>query len=535
MAAAREGYAGHAAARDAMRAALHRWRTWRAVAELAAARAFAAEQRLRLLYRGGAVSRGLLAGWRQWGGWYSVASARHAVGAAAGRVADNRRLAVALRQWQLSLPRLTPPSSAAATPVSSGRGSRSGSSSGGAGSAPCASALRSWRAASAARSKRRALGIVLRWRRDTRHRIGAWQAWRRRVEERRRGAAEQLARQELALGTLRRRHAQQRVRAWLAWLGHAQRQRQETVGDVAVRLTRLWKAWRHWETEAGTRRGLAAAAAVAAAYASVYASAQQHSRPRSALPATRVARTYQAVARWRRWTAYWCAEERWALWHCEVAWRLWRQDRDVRAAIHARRTVHRVRWALCRAWGRWRLHAVVQSLHLAAMAAGHQHSPEAAEAPPPAATTRPMALSTPRAAANAFVAHTQLLTSAPHLPSTAAPRPTAARSPPPPPASSGARRTRAHACAARNGIGIIGKAGWLSEESSPSPQQLIKSITASPVNAAQGSVHPIKSITTSPATSQGSRFHARTAGTKSKTGGTAAFAPPTPRRLSPAA
>ena len=40
--------------------------------------------------------------------------------------------------------------------------------------------------------------------------------------------------------------------------------------------------------------------------------------------------------------------------------RAWRRQRGVRSALAVRRTAHQRRWALCRAWGCWRLAAATE-------------------------------------------------------------------------------------------------------------------------------------------------------------------------------
>ena len=66
-----------------------------------------------------------------------------------------------------------------------------------------------------------------------------------------------------------------------------------------------------------------------------------------------------ALARWRRYTSlrtpYWQARALKA--RVRGAWKVWRRQRRVRAAIHQSRLAHELRWAVCRAWGRWRIHA----------------------------------------------------------------------------------------------------------------------------------------------------------------------------------
>ena len=73
-----------------------------------------------------------------------------------------------------------------------------------------------------------------------------------------------------------------------------------------------------------------------------------------------------ALSRWRRYVLPFrcmalmsvCLERR----RERDAVRVWRRHRRVQMALRHRRSANETRWALCRAWGRWRLRAVLIAL-----------------------------------------------------------------------------------------------------------------------------------------------------------------------------
>ena len=168
-----------------------------------------------------------------------------------------------------------------------------------------------------------------------------WQAWRERVRRASDAAALADYSRPLLLSSVLER--------WVNGVRYAGTGRAALALALPLLLDRSWRSWLAY-----VNATYAATAIMAAALPLLSACRRRHAEK-------------AGLRRWRRWANLHTLSDglhndplqtlrRWR------AWRTWRRMRSVRAAVRQRRASHQARWALCRAWGRWRLRAVLGEL-----------------------------------------------------------------------------------------------------------------------------------------------------------------------------
>lgn len=245
-------------------------------------------------------SGGVMAAWRHWRSHAAAASDGAAVLAAVGELATAATCRARLTRWR-------------------------------------AWAVEAHAAHAAAHAARRHVALSLSTRR--------WRAWLRRPESYQRRWL--LAAARRALPNARRKALATCVRRW--HMAAARRAREAAAAEGAHRRGLRCRVHQWRAHVRGGQRLAAAAAVVAVACPLVVASN------------ARMGGVCGAVVRWRRWTVLWTAGAHMERLRCLRSWRVWRRQRRVVAAIRARRSTHEVRWALCRAWGRWRIRTALQA------------------------------------------------------------------------------------------------------------------------------------------------------------------------------
>ena len=220
-------------------------------------------------------------------------------------------------------------------------------------------ALDKWRVEAKRISGLHALSTVWRWREGTRQRLKLWRRWRsfvRADDEQLMPVAshaddEQVQRRRRAIRLddwsrveMPRMHNKHRMLR--RWHSHAQIRRGTLAITAAALPILLSRYLRRWMQQAANKRGIEVA----------YGRALLR-----LVPGQR-----WALSRWRRYVLPFrcmalmsvCLERR----RERDAVRVWRRHRRVQMALRQRRSANETRWALCRAWGRWRLRAVLIAL-----------------------------------------------------------------------------------------------------------------------------------------------------------------------------
>ena len=239
-----------------------------------------------------------------------------------------------------------------------------------------ASAWAKWRSLDRAQAQLEALHHAWRWRQAQLRREVCWRRWAETACD---GPSTTQSRHVWnALSRWSERHGGL-LRSWRRWVAHASR---NNVGAalaylaLPLLLSRVLRQWAAIATRARQsseamararpllfdrpwRRWLAFMSASYAASA-LMAQVLPHLNGWHRATALR-----SGLARWKRWvvlesnTSLQSAPSTHRL---RYAWRSWRRMRAVVLAVWQRRCAHRMRWALCRAWGKWRLRAVLREL-----------------------------------------------------------------------------------------------------------------------------------------------------------------------------
>jgi len=208
-----------------------------------------------------------------------------------------------------------------------------------------------WRAEAMTTMSFLALHTAWRWRQSTRTRLRGWRQWQAAAC----GAADRREWRLISEAPSRRLRMRPVLRVWRV---HAQAARGFRATSAVTLRILLARHWRRWITQLAAIRPVTATAVALAAIARLRM-ARRHHRARA------------AMARWRRWHALdrsreWARQAPLCASRLRQAWRAWCRQRRVRSACRRRRSAHQARWALCRAFGRWRLHAVCASVRLRA-------------------------------------------------------------------------------------------------------------------------------------------------------------------------